>query len=62
VQIAQPLLDSRPGFPTPVGVLRAIDHAASEDQVNEYVRQIIASKGRGDLGRPLHGPEPWEIK
>ncbi len=55
-------MDSRPGFPTPVGVLRAIDHAAYEDQVNEQVQQIIASKGKGDLGKLLHGPETWEIK
>ncbi len=55
-------MDSRPGFPTPVGVLRAIDHAAYEDQVNEQVQQIVASKGKGDLGKLLHGPETWEIK
>ena len=55
-------MDSRPGFPTPVGVLRAIDHAAYEDQVNEQVQQIIASKGKGDLGKLLRGPETWEIQ
>jgi 2-oxoglutarate ferredoxin oxidoreductase subunit beta len=55
-------MDSRPGFPTPVGVLRAIDHAAYEDLVNEQVQQIISKKGKGDLGRLLRGPEPWEIK
>ncbi len=55
-------MDSRPGFPTPVGVLRAIDHAAYEDQVNEQVQQIIANKGKGDLGKLLRGPETWEIR
>jgi 2-oxoglutarate ferredoxin oxidoreductase subunit beta len=55
-------MDSRPGFPTPVGVLRAVDAPAYEDSVNEQVQQIIAKKGRGDLGKLLHGPETWEIK
>jgi 2-oxoglutarate ferredoxin oxidoreductase subunit beta len=55
-------MDSRPGFPTPVGVLRAIDHAAYEDLVNGQVQQVIAKKGKGDLRTLLHGPETWEIK
>ena len=55
-------MDSRPGFPTPVGVLRAVDAPAYEDSVNEQVRQIVAKKGRGDLGKLLSGPETWEIK
>ena len=55
-------MDSRPGFPTPVGVLRAVDAPAYEDSVNEQVQQVIASKGRGDLGKLLRGPETWEIK
>jgi 2-oxoglutarate ferredoxin oxidoreductase subunit beta len=55
-------MDSRPGFPTPVGVLRAVDAAAYEDLVNGQVQQVIASKGRGDLGKLLRGPETWDIK
>ncbi len=55
-------MDSRPGFPTPVGILRAVDHASYEDLVNEQVRQIVASKGKGDLGKLLRGPETWEVR
>ena len=55
-------MDSRPGFPTPVGVLRAVDAPIYEDSVNDQVKQIIANKGRGDLGKLLRGPETWEIK
>ena len=55
-------MDSRPGFPTPVGVLRAVDAPAYEDLVNEQVQQVIASKGKGDLGKLLRGPETWEIQ
>ena len=55
-------MDSRPGFPTPVGVLRATDAAAYEDLVNSQVQQVIAQKGKGDLGKLLRGPETWEVR
>ena len=55
-------MDTRPGFPTPVGVLRATDDAAYEDLVNAQVQQVIAQKGRGDLGKLLRGPETWEVR
>jgi 2-oxoglutarate/2-oxoacid ferredoxin oxidoreductase subunit beta len=55
-------MDSRPGFPTPVGILRAVDQAAYEDLVNEQVRHVIEAKGKGDLGKLLRGPETWEVK
>ena len=55
-------MDARLGFPTPVGVLRAIHAPAYEDLVNGQVQRIIAQKGKGDLGKLLHGPETWEIR
>jgi 2-oxoglutarate ferredoxin oxidoreductase subunit beta len=55
-------MDSRPGFPTPVGVLRAIDHAPYEDLVNDQVAQVIAAKGKGDLNKLLRGAETWEVR
>ena len=55
-------MDSRPGFPTPVGVLRATDAPAYEDLVNGQVQQVIAQKGKGDLGKLLRGPETWEVR
>jgi hypothetical protein len=32
-------MDGRPGFPTPVGVLRAVDAPAYEEQVNAQVQR-----------------------
>jgi 2-oxoglutarate ferredoxin oxidoreductase subunit beta len=55
-------MDSRPGFPTPVGVLRAIDHASYEELVNEQVQQVITAKGKGDLNKLLRGAETWEVR
>ena len=55
-------MDSRPGFPTPLGVLRSIDQAAYEDLVNAQVQQVMAKKGRGDLQTLLRGPETWEVR
>ncbi len=55
-------MDSRPGFPTPVGILRATDAPAYEDLVNGQVQQVIAQKGKGDLGKLLRGPETWEVR
>ena len=55
-------MDSRPGFPTPVGVLRAIDHAPYEVLVNDQVAQVIAAKGKGDLNKLLRGAETWEVR
>lgn len=55
-------MDSRPGFPTPLGILRAVDAPAYETLVNDQVQQVMAQKGKGDLGRLLRGPETWEVR
>jgi 2-oxoglutarate/2-oxoacid ferredoxin oxidoreductase subunit beta len=55
-------MDSRPGFPTPVGVLRAIDAPNYETLVNAQVQQVIEQKGRGDLAKLLRGGETWEVR
>jgi 2-oxoglutarate ferredoxin oxidoreductase subunit beta len=55
-------MDSRPGFPTPLGVLRAVDAPLFEADVNEQVQQIIAKKGKGDLGKLLAAGDTWEVK
>jgi len=44
-------MDSQPGFPTPIGVLRAVDAPRYEDLMNDQVRNIVAKKGKGDLGK-----------
>jgi len=55
-------MDTRPGFPTPVGVLRAVDAASYEDLVNGQIQQVVSQKGKGDLGKLLRGPETWEVR
>ena len=56
-------MENRPGFPTPIGVLRAWDDLPRyEDVVNEQVAGIIQQKGSGDLAKLLRGGDVWEVK
>ena len=55
-------MDGTPGFPTPLGVLRAVDAPAYEAAMNDQVRQVIAKKGKGDLASLLRAGETWEVK
>ena len=56
-------MEGRPGFPTPIGVLRAWDDLPRyEDVVNDQVNEIIKTKGAGDLNKLLRGGDVWEVK
>ncbi len=55
-------MDAQPGFPTPIGVLRAVDAPAYEGLVNDQVRQVVAKKGAGDLGALLRAGDTWEVR
>jgi 2-oxoglutarate ferredoxin oxidoreductase subunit beta len=55
-------MDGTPGFPTPLGVLRAVDAPVYETAMNDQVRQVIAKKGKGDLGSLLRAGDTWEVK
>jgi 2-oxoglutarate ferredoxin oxidoreductase subunit beta len=55
-------MEGQPGFPTPIGVLRAVDAPRYEDQMSEQVRQIVAKRGAGDLAKLLRTGDTWEIK
>ena len=55
-------MDSQPGFPTPIGVLRAVDAPRYEDLMSEQVSDIIAKKGKGDLRKLLRAGDIWEVK
>src|SRR5262249_53171978 len=46
-------MDQTPGFPTPMGVLRAVDTPSYESAMNEQLRQVVAKRGRGDIGALL---------
>jgi 2-oxoglutarate ferredoxin oxidoreductase subunit beta len=55
-------MDERPGFPTPLGVIRAVDGPHYERDMNQQVADIIAKKGKGDLGALLRAGDTWEVK
>jgi len=56
-------MEQRPGFPTPIGVLRDWnDVPRYEDVVTAQISDVIAKKGAGDLGKLLHAGDTWEVK
>jgi 2-oxoglutarate ferredoxin oxidoreductase subunit beta len=56
-------MDSLPGFPTPIGVLRALQGVPRyEDLIQQQIRDVIAKKGKGDLAKLLRAGDTWELK
>ncbi len=56
-------MEERPGFPTPIGVLRSWDDLPRyEDVINQQVQEVIQKKGPGDLGKLLRAGDTWEVK
>jgi 2-oxoglutarate ferredoxin oxidoreductase subunit beta len=55
-------MDEHPGFPAPIGVLRAVDAPRYELGANEQIDRVIAKKGKGDLGALLRAGDTWEVK
>jgi 2-oxoglutarate/2-oxoacid ferredoxin oxidoreductase subunit beta len=56
-------MEQRPGFPTPIGVLRAWDDLPRyEDVISEQVQEVIQKKGAGDLRQLLEAGDIWEVK
>jgi 2-oxoglutarate ferredoxin oxidoreductase subunit beta len=55
-------MDQTPGFPTPIGVLRAVEEPRYESQVAEQVGAVIAKKGRGDLAALLRAGDTWLVR
>ena len=51
----------RPDFPMPVGVLRAVDKATYEDELQKQVDSAIDERGKGDLKELLHSGDTWTI-
>ena len=55
-------MEQRPGFPTPIGVLRNwADVPRYEDTVNDQIKDVIAKKGKGDLAKLLRAGDTWEV-
>jgi 2-oxoglutarate/2-oxoacid ferredoxin oxidoreductase subunit beta len=56
-------MDSMPGFPTPIGVLRALQGVPRyEDLIQQQIRDVMAKKGKGDLAKLLRAGDTWELK
>ncbi len=50
-----------PEFPTPVGVLRAVDAPTYDDMAQAQVAEAIEDKGRGQVEKLLRSGMTWEI-
>ena len=56
-------IDYMPGFPTPIGVLRALQGVPRfEDLMQQQIRDVQAKKGKGDLAKLLRAGDTWEVK
>ncbi|HYL10988.1 MAG TPA: 2-oxoacid:ferredoxin oxidoreductase subunit beta, partial [Candidatus Acidoferrales bacterium] len=56
-------MEQRPGFPTPIGVLRAWDDVPRyEDLMNQQIRDVVAKRGAGDIAKLLRAGDTWEVK
>jgi len=54
-------METQPGFPAPIGVLRAVDAPRYEDEVKTQIDGIVAKRGPGDLGQLLRAGDVWEV-
>jgi 2-oxoglutarate ferredoxin oxidoreductase subunit beta len=56
-------MEKRPGFPTPIGVLRSWEDVPRyEDVMNQQINDVIAKRGAGDLTKLLRAGDTWEVK
>jgi len=53
---------TRPNFPVPVGVFRAVDKPSYETMLTAQVTNAIARKGEGDLQALLDSSETWTVE
>jgi 2-oxoglutarate ferredoxin oxidoreductase subunit beta len=50
-----------PEFPEPMGVFRDVDRPAYDRQVDDQLRQVVASKGSGDLAALFDSGDTWTV-
>ncbi|MFZ0411062.1 MAG: 2-oxoacid:ferredoxin oxidoreductase subunit beta [Candidatus Acidiferrales bacterium] len=55
-------MDTMAGFPTPIGVLRAVSAPRYEDLITAQIREVQERKGKGDLGKLLRAGDTWEVR
>jgi 2-oxoglutarate ferredoxin oxidoreductase subunit beta len=54
-------MSTRPGFPTPIGVFRAVRRPTVEEMTWEIIEATKQKKGPSDLRALLSGGDTWEI-
>jgi 2-oxoglutarate ferredoxin oxidoreductase subunit beta len=54
-------MDETPGFPTPLGVLRAVAAPRYEDLARKQMETARTRRGEGDLARLLRAGDVWEV-
>ena len=56
-------MENRPGFPTPIGVLRSWnDVPRYEDVISKQIRDVQERRGKGDLEKLLRAGDTWEVR
>jgi 2-oxoglutarate ferredoxin oxidoreductase subunit beta len=55
-------MEEKPGFPTPIGVLRSWDRPRYEDVMSNQIQDVIAKRGAGDLAKLLQTGDTWEVR
>jgi 2-oxoglutarate ferredoxin oxidoreductase subunit beta len=50
-----------PGFPEPIGVLRAVREPTYEELMTEQARTVIQRQGKGTIEKLLHAGETWVV-
>ena len=56
-------MELRPGFPTPIGILRAQEDVPRyEDIIANQIREVQAKRGKGDLTKLLNAGDTWEVR
>src|SRR5207253_3217722 len=54
--------DDELSFPEVVGVLRAVEHRAHHELVQQQMEDVLSKKGRGNLQDLLAGDETWTVE
>ena len=56
-------MEERPGFPTPIGVIRSWENFTPyEELINTQIREVQEKRGKGDLSKLLRAGDTWEVR
>ena len=51
-----------PEMPVPFGVFRQIEKPTYDQMMEDQIKQVIKSKGKGELKNLIYGPNTWTVK